>query len=74
MFSLSFIFYLSLIEKQSIAKFEQSNNLKVKRSPSLLFHEKPKQSRKTRTREIYINATDALADLVRTAVSSTKGN
>lgn len=39
-------------------------------SPSLLLQEKPKQSRKTSTREIHIRATDALADLVNTGGSS----
>lgn len=41
-------------------------------SPSLLLQEKPKQSRKTRTREMHINATDALADLLSTGGSAAK--
>lgn len=39
-------------------------------SPSLLLHEKPKQRRKTNTKEIHIMATDALADLVNSGGSS----
>jgi len=39
-------------------------------SPSLLLQEKPKQSRKTRTIEMHIIATDALADLFNTGASS----
>lgn len=38
--------------------------------PSLLLHEKPKQSRKTSTIEMDIMATEALADFVNTGVSS----
>lgn len=34
-------------------------------SPSLLLQEKPKQRRNTKTKEIHIMATDALADLVK---------
>lgn len=40
-------------------------------SPSLLLQEKPKQRRKTNTKEIHIMATDALADLVRSGGSPT---
>lgn len=39
-------------------------------SPSLLLQEKPKQRRKTNTKEIHIMATDALADLVKSGGSS----
>lgn len=38
-------------------------------SPSLLLQEKPKQRRKTNTKEIHIMATDALADLVKSGGS-----
>lgn len=45
---------------------------RVHNSPSLLLQEKPKQSRKTSTREMHINATDALADLLSTGGSAAK--
>lgn len=44
--------------------------LRFLNSPSLLLQEKPKQRRKTNTKEIHIMATDAFADLVKSGGSS----